>query len=188
MRNQILLILLPVLMLSACIGGGNNATVHVRGPDNATVTIVEYSDFQCPACGAAAPIIADILEAYPTQVKFIYKDFPLSFHSYAQKASEAAECAGAQGKYWEMFDKLFANQEALTVSDLKGYAAELGLNTTEFDACLDSGRMEMEVKLDADEGKRLSIRGTPTFFVNDERIVGVYPFTYWQHLIDTKLG
>ena len=178
--------IIPVMLAAACVSG--IATTHVRGSENATVTIIEFSDFQCPACGMAEPIVEQVLEAYPTQVKLIYKDFPLPMHSYAQKASEAAECAGEQGKYWEMHDVLFANQDALKISDLKSYAADLGLNTTVFNACLDSGATAGDVKADLKEGQSRKITGTPSFFINGQEMVGAYPFETWKSTIDGLLN
>ena len=115
-------------------GTSNNISITdspSKGLDSATVVIVEFSDFQCPYCGSAATgAVAQIMKDYVDtgKVKLVFKNFPLSFHQYAEKAAEAAECARDQGKFWEMHDKLFSNQNALTVNDLKGYAGELGLN------------------------------------------------------------
>lgn len=184
MNKIIFAILVPVLIIAGCVGGGGQV-IHVRGPENAAVTIVEYSDFQCPACGAAEPVIEQVLSTYPDKVRFIYKDMPLPFHSYAQKASEAAECAGQQDKYWEMHDLLFANQEDLTVSDLKMYASELGLDTEKFNSCLDSGATSGDVAADLEEGKKAGVDATPSFFVNGQKVVGAYPFSFWQSLIES---
>lgn len=194
--KKLLAILIPVILIAGCTTTANctgniiaNGCVvtHVRGPDNAAVTITEFSDFQCPACGAAESVVEQVLAAYPTQVKLIYKDFPLSIHPYAQKASEAAECAGERGKYWEMHDILFANQNALRTYDLKNYATNLGLNTTKFDACLDSGKASADIKADLNEGNKLGVNGTPTFFINDEKFLGAPPFETWKTVIDQML-
>ena len=118
------------------------------GPIDAPVTIVEFSDFQCPFCARVQPTVKQIVEEYGDQVRIIYRDFPLGFHQDAQKAAEAAECADDQGMFWEYHDLLFANQGALGVESLKQHATDLGLDRTEFDSCLDSGRYENEVKED----------------------------------------
>ncbi len=185
MKIALIAVLLPILLIAGCTGSnGGTQYTHFRGPENAAVTIVEYSDFQCPACGSAKPTIDQVLAKYPDKVKFIYKDFPLPFHSFAQKASEAAECAGLQNKYWDMFDKLFANQEALTTSDLKGYATEFGLDSEKFNTCLDSGATAADVAADIAEAKQSGVGATPTFFVNGQKVVGAYPFEFWQTLIE----
>lgn len=161
----------------------------VKGPANAPVTIIMFSDYQCPYCGRAEDTVKEILEAYPTQVKLIFRDFPLSsMHQYAQKAAEASECAGEQGKYWEMHDKLFENQQALTADDLKKYAADLGLDTGKFNTCLDSGAMASEVQKDFNDGQAAGVSGTPTFFINGQKLVGAQPFTAFKPVIDAKLA
>lgn len=160
----------------------------VRGPENAPVTIIEFSDYQCPFCGRAEATINQILETYPTQVKVIFRDFPLGFHQHAQKAAEAAECAGEQGKYWEMHDKLFENQRALDVDSLKKYAAEIGLDTETFNSCLDNGDMASEVQKDFQDGQAAGVSGTPTFFINGEKLVGAQPFSAFKAVIDSKLA
>ena len=179
--------MIPILLVAGCTGSSGNAVTHVRGPADANVTIVEYSDFQCPACGMAEPIIKQVLAAYPTQVKFVYKDYPLPFHTYAQKAAEAAECAGLQGKYWEMHDVLFDNQNALSADDLKGYAVELGLDTVKFNACLDTDAMKADVEADMAEAKAKGITATPSFFINGRKIVGAQPLDVWKTAIDSFL-
>ncbi|MEM7820665.1 MAG: DsbA family protein [Candidatus Aenigmatarchaeota archaeon] len=180
--------LIPIIIVAGCTGGGNTATVHVRGPENATVTIIEYGDFECPACSMAEPIMKKVLETYPTQVKLIFKDVPIPYHTYAQKASEAAECAGAQGKYWEMHDKLFENHNALKISDLKQYAVDIGLDTEKFNECLDSGAMAGDVAADMADARQAGVDATPTFFVNGRKVVGVQPFSVWQGIINRELG
>jgi protein-disulfide isomerase len=187
MRYAILFAMIPILFVAGCTGSNGNATTHVRGPSDANVTIVEYSDFQCPACGMAEPIIKQVLAAYPTQVNFIYKDYPMPYHTLAQKASEAAECAGVQGKYWEMHDILFTNQNALSDADLKGYAVELGLDSAKFNTCLDTGAMRADVGADMEEAKAKGITATPSFFINGRKIVGAQPLDVWKAAIDSFL-
>lgn len=163
----------------------------VKGDKNAKVTIVEFSDFQCPYCGRfALQTLPSIRKDYVDtgKVKIVFRDFPLSFHENAQKASEAAECAGEQGKYWEMHDKLFQNQQALDVESLKKYAKEIGLDTAKFNNCLDSGSMASEVKKDFNDGVAYGVTGTPSFFINGQKIVGAQPYEVFKQIIDAELA
>ncbi len=144
-----------------------NSTGHFKGNPDAKVKVVEFSDFQCPACSRALPIVDGIINKYGDNISFEYKHFPLTnIHRYAFKAAEASECASDQGKFWEMYEIMFENQESLAVSDLKGYAKELGLDTEKFDACLDSGAKEEVVKENLREAIMLDLPGTPTFLIN----------------------
>ena len=144
---------------------------HIKG--SGILEVVEFSDFQCPACGYAYPKIKNFLQQYPTKIKFVYKHFPLPDHKFALKAAEASECAADQNKFWEYHDKLFENQKFLTVSDLKKYAGEIvGLNTEDFNACLDSGAMVSRVSGGYSEGQSLGVDGTPTFFMNGKQYTG----------------
>jgi len=159
----------------------------VKGPSDAKVTIVEFSEFQCPFCARVQPTVNQILEEYGDDVRIVYRDFPLSFHQYAQKAAEAAECADDQGKFWEYHDKLFENQQALDTSNLKQYAKDLGLDSAQFDSCLDSGKYELEVKKDFQDGQSYGVSGTPTFFINGIKVVGAQPFSTFKQVIDSEL-
>jgi len=162
----------------------------VLGDPNAPITIIEFSDFECPYCGRAAnDAVAKIKTNYVKsgKVKIVFRDFPLGFHQYAEKAAEAAECAGDQGKYWEMHDKLFSNQGALSVSDLKGYAKSLGLDTATFDSCLDSGKNAAEIAKDMADGQKYGVSGTPAFFINGNSIVGAQPYENFKSIIDAIL-
>jgi len=160
----------------------------VRGPEDAKITIVEFSDFECPFCGRAIPVVEQVMEEYEGDVKLIFKDFPLSFHQNAQKAAEAAECAGEQDQYYEYHDVLFDNQTALSISDLKQYAADLGLDTEAFNSCLDNGDMAAEVQADFAAGQAVGVSGTPTFFINGQKIVGAQPFSAFKQIIDAELS
>ena len=165
---------------------------RVIGTENATVTITEFSDFQCPFCGQyTKDTEPQLISGYVDtgKVKILYKHFPLSqIHQFAQKAAEASECAGDQGKFWEYHDVLFQNQNALTRNDLKRYAANLGLNTTAFDACLDSGAMDGIVKQNYNEGVAAGVTSTPTFFVNNVKITGAQSFNSFKTAIDAELA
>jgi len=121
-------------------------------------------------------------------VKFVWKDFPLtSIHPHAAKASEAAHCAGDQGKYWEYHDVLFANQRALQVDQLKKYAADLKLNTATFDGCIDSGKHTARVNAGLEEGTKLGLSSTPTVFINGRQVMGAQPYETFQTIIDEEL-
>jgi len=126
--------------------------------------MVEYSDFECPYCERVLPTIAQVKSAYPN-MKFTFRQFPLSFHPNAQKAAEASLCAADQGKFWEMHDKMYANQQAITVADVKKYASDLKLDTAKFNACLDNGAKAAQVSAEEQEGASIGIRGTPGFLV-----------------------
>ena len=163
------------------------ADAPVRGAARAPVTIVEFSDFQCPFCVRARPTVAKVREAYGDKVRWVFRHFPLSFHQYAEKAGEAAACAGDQGKFWEMHDTLWANNTKLDVAELKGYAVKLGLDAAAFGQCLDSGRHAGLVDRDMEAGASYGVSGTPAFFVNGRPLVGAQPFEAFQRVIDDEL-
>ncbi|MEK6281333.1 MAG: thioredoxin domain-containing protein [Acidobacteriota bacterium] len=137
-----------------------------RGDANAPVTIVEFTDFQCPSCASMHPIIEDVLKAYGNKVRLVVRDFPLAIHAQARKAAEAANAAHAQGKFFEYAALLFKHQNALDVPSLKQYATEIGLNRARFDSELDSGKYAPEVKHDIGEGDIYGVDSTPTIFIN----------------------
>lgn len=163
----------------------------VKGDAQAKVMLIEFSDYQCPYCGRLfSETMPSINEQYIKTGKaaFVLRDFPLSFHQYAQKASEAAECASDQHKYWEYHDKLFENQQSLDIASLKEYAKDLGLDTVAFDNCLDSGKQADEVKKDFADGQKAGVSGTPAVFVNGKLISGACPFGTFQQAIDAELA
>ncbi|MBI4152172.1 DsbA family protein [Candidatus Woesearchaeota archaeon] len=163
----------------------------VKGDANAPVTIVEFSDYECPFCARFyEQTLSQINEKYikTGKVKFVYRDFPLSFHPQAQKAAEAAECAGEQGKYYEMHDLLFEKGVQGGVAGFKQYAQELGLDTGKFNSCLDSGQMAAEIRKDMADGAAAGVQGTPGFFVNGIEISGAQPFEVFQQVIDAALA
>jgi len=137
-----------------------------RGPANAPVTIVEFTDFQCPACAAMHPVIDEVLKTYGDKVRFVVRDFPLDSHEHARKAAEAANAANAQGKFFEYIALLYKRQNALDVPSLKKYATELGLDRAKFDVALDRGVYQAEVKRDIEEGEMYGVGVTPTIFIN----------------------
>jgi protein-disulfide isomerase len=165
------------------------------GPADAPVTIIEFSDFECPFCKRFHDETFDrILDTYEGRVRYVYRDFPLSsIHPAAQKAAEAAECADEQGQFWAIHEQLFAAQadwaNASNVTEaLKSYAAELGLDGSEFDECLDTGRYAAEVLEDLSDGTAYGIMGTPTFYVNGVELAGAQPFSAFQEVIDRQLA
>lgn len=161
---------------------------HIRGNKNAKVTLLEYSDFQCPFCQRHNPTLDQLITQYGDDVRVVFRHFPLnSIHPQAQKAAEASECAAEQGKFWEMHDLMFANQSALDVTSLKGYAKTLGLSQSQFDSCLDTGKYASKVNQHASEAQAAGITGTPGTFVNDQLVKGAYPVATFQQIIDSML-
>ena len=163
----------------------------VKGDSNAPVTIVEFSDYECPFCERFfSQTYSQIKSEYidTGKVKLIYRDFPLNFHQNAQKAAEAAECAGEQDKYYEMHDKLFGSGVVGGVTTFKAYAGQIGLNQAEFDSCLDSGEMASEVAKDMKDGQAAGVKGTPAFFINGELVSGAQPFSVFQQKIEAALN
>jgi protein-disulfide isomerase len=137
-----------------------------KGPATAAVTVVEFTDLQCPSCAAMHPVVERLAAEYGDRVRFVIRDFPLPMHADAQKAAEAAEAAREQGKYWEYVAILYRNQSALGVPKLKEYATQVGLDRAKFDAALDAGRFAEKVQRDLLDGNRVGVSGTPSFFVN----------------------
>jgi protein-disulfide isomerase len=163
------------------------ATGPAKGPENAPITIVEFSDFQCPFCSRVNPTLAQVREKYGDKVRIVFRQYPLPFHQQAQKAAEASLCAHEQGKFWEMHDALFANQQALGVDQLKTQATQLGLNAEAFNTCLDSNKYADQVAKDLKEGSAAGVSGTPAMFVNGRFISGAVPFEQIATVIDDEL-
>lgn len=157
------------------------------GDKNAKVTLVEFSDYQCPFCKRVRPTIFRLLDEYKGKLRYVFADFPLSFHKDAKKAHEAAHCAGDQEKYFEYSRKLFDNQTAIKVEDLKKYAKELQLNTKEFDQCLDSGKHAKDVEKLAEAGAAAGVSGTPAYFINGIMLSGALPYDSFKEIIDAEL-
>jgi protein-disulfide isomerase len=163
------------------------ATGPAKGPDSAPVTIVEFSDFQCPFCSRAIKTVDEVMKAYPDKVKLVFRQFPLEFHKEAPKAAEAALCAADQNKFWEFHDTLFANQSALQPDKLKEHAKTVGLDTAKFNKCLDSGEKAAAVKTDQEAGQKVGVNGTPAFFINGILLSGAQPFDEFKSVIDAEL-
>jgi protein-disulfide isomerase len=159
----------------------------VRGNPKAPITIIEFSDFQCPYCVRARPSVARVRQVYGDQVRFAFRHYPLDFHQQAEKAGEGAACAGEQGKFWEMHDLLWENTAKLQVPDLKAHAVTLGLDAAAFGTCLDSGRYSQLVEGDLQAGQGYGVSGTPAFFVNGRPLVGAQPFEAFAQVIDDEL-
>ncbi len=157
------------------------------GAKNPKVTIIEFTDYQCPFCSRVRPTIDQVLKEYGSDVKYVLRDFPLGFHAQAKKAAEAAHCAGDQGKYWEYSEKLWENQRALQVDKLKDYAKEFNLDQSQFEQCLDSGKFSQEVAKDMNDGKKAGVSGTPAFFINGQALKGAKPYEAFKEVIDMEL-
>ncbi len=157
------------------------------GSKNAPVQLVEFADYECPYCQRVAPDVKKIVDNFGPKVAFAYKDFPLPMHPHAEKAAEAARCAGKQGKFWQFHDQLFQSRE-LDVDQLKAQAHSLGLDSSEFDKCLDSGTEAADVGRDRAEGVSLGLSGTPSFFINGHYYSGALDFDTLHQLIDQQLA
>ena len=175
--------------------GDNNPTF---GPKDAKVKIIEFSDFECPFCARALPVIKQIKETYGDKVSITFRDFPLSFHRTAKKQAEAGSCANEQNKFWEFHDKIFnaqgrvqtgfsgGNEKGL-VDALSDIAKESGLDRAKFKECLESGRLAKEVEEDTRAGAEAGVSSTPSFFVNGRLMAGAQPFAEFQRVIDAEL-
>jgi protein-disulfide isomerase len=162
---------------------------HIRGPKDAPVTLVEYGDFQCPYCGQAEPVVRELLAEFGADLRFVFRHLPLEdVHEDARLAAEAAEAAGAQGSFWEMYDLLFANQDALTADDLMDYARTLGLDVGRFSADLRKRKHALRVERDIDSADQSGVTGTPTFFANGLRHHGAFDIDSLQALVRTALS
>ena len=163
----------------------------VLGDKNAPLTIVEFSDFQCPFCARfSSDAFVQIKKQYidTGKVKFVYRDFPLSsIHPMAQKAAEASECANEQSKFWEYHDKIFLNQASLSLDSLKQWATDLKLDTNKFNNCLDSGKYVSEISNDLKDAAAAGGQGTPYFIVGEITVSGAQPFTAFQQAIESQL-
>jgi protein-disulfide isomerase len=160
------------------------------GRKDAPVTLVEFSDFQCPFCKQAAPTLKQVAQKFGDKVQIVYRQYPIeSLHPFAPKAAEASLCANDQGKFWELHDAMFADQTKLAVTDLKQTARRLGLDGKEFDSCLDSGRHVEQVQKDMKEGQRVGITGTPMMFINGVVVDGgAVGFSVLEGLIRRELS
>ncbi|MBT8479826.1 MAG: thioredoxin domain-containing protein [Gemmatimonadetes bacterium] len=159
-----------------------------KGPPDAPITLVEFSDFECPFCVRVLPTLEQVEEAYGDQVRIVYRQFPLNgIHPNAQLAAEASLCADAQGKFWEMHDAIFEVRGKASADELKTIAAELGLDTGVFDGCLDSREFQSRVAEDLEAGRQAGVTGTPALFINGRFLSGAQPFSVVSRVIDDEL-
>jgi protein-disulfide isomerase len=159
-----------------------------KGPDDAPVTIVEFADFECPYCVRIVPSLERLEETYGDKVRVVFRQFPLSsIHRHAQKAAEASLCADEQDKFWGMHDVMFEEQGALGLEELKEKAVRLGMDSEQFDACLDSGKYAAQVAADFDAARRLGLTGTPAMFINGRFLSGAQPYELIAKIVDDEL-
>ena len=183
-------------ILSNTSGGGSsdgptvqldNSQAYFFGAEDAKVVLTEFSDFQCPACRSLSPVLKNLVDSYSKEVKLYYRHFPIPGHTEAQKAAEAAEAAGEQGKFWEMHDKIFENQASLGVDNYKKWASDLGLDSEKFNDCLDSGKFADEISKDTADGAAAGVSGTPGFIINGKLVSGAQPFAVFKSAIEAEL-
>jgi protein-disulfide isomerase len=166
-----------------------NSSGHpALGAKDAPVTIVEFTDFQCPFCEKTEGTLKQLEAKYGDKIRLVHMDFPLPFHQHALAAANAARCANDQGKFWPYREALFANQSKLAPADLKATAKTLGLNTTEFDACLDSAKYSTQIKADIATGEKAGVDGTPAFFIDGRPLTGAQEPPKFEELIDNELA
>ena len=160
-----------------------------KGPESAPVTIVEFSDFECPFCSRVNPTLDQVVDRYGDKVRLVFRQFPLSrIHPNAQKAAEASLCADEQEKFWEMHDLMFRDQRNLGLASLKEMAATAGMEMNAFNECLDSDRFADAVATDLEQGGQLGVTGTPALFINGRFLSGAQPFEEFSKIIDAELA
>jgi protein-disulfide isomerase len=159
-----------------------------KGPADAPVEIIEFSDFECPFCLNAFPTVNQVVAAYGDRVRVVYRHYPLAIHPHARPAAEASQCADEQGRFWAYHDRLFGNQSRLTDGDLKQHAADIGLDTAQFNACFDSRKYAAEVDADMKAGDEAGVSGTPAFYINGRMLSGAQPFEAFKRIIDEELA
>jgi protein-disulfide isomerase len=159
-----------------------------KGPATAPIEMIEFSDFQCPFCVSAVPTVNQVLSEYGDRIHFTYRHYPLATHPRARPAAEASQCAAEQGKFWQFHDKLFADQSRLGDEDFKQHAAQLGLDTAQFAACVDSHKYQAEIDTDIRVGNEAGVSGTPAFYINGRMLSGAQPFEAFKRIIDEELA
>jgi protein-disulfide isomerase len=158
------------------------------GPEEAAVSVVAFSDFQCPFCSRAVPTLEQVEEEYGDKVRIVFKHLPLSMHPKAPAAHAAAEAAHRQGKFWEMHDRIFADQREMSPERYVEYATEIGLDIDQFNADVASDEVKKRIEADTSEAARLNVRGTPAFFINGKYLSGAQPFETFKQRIDEELA
>jgi protein-disulfide isomerase len=159
-----------------------------RGPAGAPIELIEFSDFQCPYCLRANPIVKQVLSTYGDRIRFVYRNYPLPSHPNARPAAEAAQCAAEQGQFWPYHDRLFADPSKLADEDLKQSASALGLDAARFNACFDSHKYKGRVEADIQAANEAGVNGTPAFFINGRMLSGAQPFDEFKRVIDEELA
>jgi protein-disulfide isomerase len=161
---------------------------HILGSRDAIVTLTEYGDYECPHCGRAHPMLQELLSQFGDRVRLAFRNFPLTqIHPHAEMAAEAAECAGAQGKFWQMHDMLFEHQDALEAEDIVAYAQEVGLDLGRFQVDLTQATHRPRVRADFLSGVRSGVNGTPTFFIDGERHDGSWDLVSLSEAITARM-
>ncbi|TMD58799.1 MAG: disulfide bond formation protein DsbA [Chloroflexi bacterium] len=161
---------------------------HIRGPIDARVTLLEYGDYECPFCGAAYPVVKQLEELMPTDLRFAFRHFPITtLHPHAELAAEAAEVAGSQRRFWQMHDWIYEHQDTLEPGDLRRAAGTLGLDLGQYDADVESHRFAPHIREDFISGVRSGVNGTPTFFINGVRHDGDYELETLVDAVRTAL-
>ncbi len=177
----------PQITLAAPVVEVSAAGRPEKGPKTAPVTIIEFSDYECPFCKRSEPAVAKVLETYGNKVRLVFRDFPLPMHKNAAPAAEAAACANAQGKFWEYHGKLFTSSE-LGAEKLKAIAGEVGLDATKFDECVSKRQFKADVEKDMADGSEAGVNGTPAFFINGRMLSGAQPYEKIKEVIDEELA
>jgi protein-disulfide isomerase len=174
----------PVLRVQVATDGA-----PAKGSPKAPVTIVEFSDFLCPFCKRVLPTLDSITQRYGDRVRLVFRDYPIdAIHPGASKAHVAARCANEQGKFWAFHDLLFDKAPRASDADVKGFARQLGMDASAFDACLASGKYEAAIRKDIEDGSRLGVTGTPAFFINGRLVTGAQPLDAFTQVIDDELA
>ena len=158
-----------------------------RGPANAIVTLVEFSDFQCPFCANVTPLLVRLQREYPKNLRIVWKHFPLPMHAQARGAHRAAVAAGEQGKFWEMHDRIFARPGDLDRKTLENHARALGLDFAKFEKALDSPGVDAQIEDDISEGQSIGVRGTPTFVINGRVFSGALPYEAFKAQVEQSI-
>ena len=158
-----------------------------KGLASAPIEMIEFSDFQCPYCLRANPVVDQVLGTYGDRIHFVYRNYPLPNHPNARPAAEAAQCANEQGTFWQYHDRLFANPAQLSDADLKQSASQLGLDSAKFNACFDGHKYKAAIDADIQAADELGVSGTPAFFINGRSITGAQPFEEFKRVIDEEL-
>lgn len=168
---------------------------YIRGNANAPVTLITYSDLECPYCKRFHPDLLKVLTDFPDKVKIVFRHFPLSFHANAEKEAEAAECVGKLGgasKYWDFLDTIYekttSNGTGIALADLPKYAAGVGVNESQFKTCLNNGDMSAKIQTDLQEGSQYGVQGTPTTFVNGQAVEGAVPYEQLKAVVEQALA